>query len=50
MTNEEYIKASEAFFIRYSEHRAELALAEGKAEPETKSQQYQLKGGVIYGW
>jgi len=30
MTNEEYIKASEAFFIRYSEHRAELALAEGK--------------------
>ena len=35
MTNEEYIKASEAFFIRYSEHRAELALAEGKAEPET---------------
>ena len=33
MTNEEYIKASEAFFIRYSEHRAELALAEGKVDP-----------------
>ena len=35
MTNEEYIKASEAFFIRYSEHRAKLALAEGKTDLET---------------
>ncbi|MHC3650468.1 hypothetical protein, partial [Streptococcus suis] len=35
MTHEEYIKASEAFFIRYSEHRAKLALAEGKTDPET---------------
>ncbi|HFI0131804.1 TPA: hypothetical protein ACGO5V_001898 [Streptococcus suis] len=35
MTKEEFLEAQKAFFIRYSEHRAELALAEGKTDPET---------------
>ncbi|MGQ7396247.1 hypothetical protein ACTGYH_10835 [Streptococcus suis] len=35
MTKEEFLEAQEAFFIRYSDHRAELAIAEGKMHPET---------------
>ena len=35
MTNEEFIKAGEDFFNRYSDHRAGLARAEGKMHPET---------------
>ncbi|HEM3633420.1 TPA: hypothetical protein U1C81_000634 [Streptococcus suis] len=35
MTNEEYVEATTNFFIRYSDHRGELARAEGKADVKT---------------